>query len=240
MKYKNIVFDLYGTLIDIHTDELGEQTWKLFADYLRSWNVDYEALELKELFFHYDLSYRNLPSKHKVPEIEILDVFDQILQKKGQLLTREQIAQIGYRFRCISREYIRLFDGVINLLTLLHEHDCNVFLLSNAQSSFTRPEISMLHLDEYFDRIIISSDHGCMKPDPDFFYQLFQNRNEIVDVKDWIMIGDSISSDIMGADSIGMDSILLCNESEPEEKLPVHCIATVRGRNRMQLFDYLS
>lgn len=38
MKYKNILFDLYGTLVDIHTDEESENIWKrcvCFMDIIR-------------------------------------------------------------------------------------------------------------------------------------------------------------------------------------------------------------
>ena len=239
MKYKNIVFDLYGTLIDIHTDEHSDQTWSLFAEYLRTFNIDCNMKTLRDLFFSYDKIYREKPSIYIEPEIEILDVFDQIFREQGHPLSREKLSQIGYQFRCISREYIRLYDGVINLLALLHESNCNVYLLSNAQSCFTRPELFMFHLEEYFDRIIISSEHGCMKPDPSFFNLLFQNQLENLDRKDWVMIGDSIGCDVMGAASIGMDSILLCNDLEPNQQLPSQCIAVVKEQNRMKLIDFL-
>ena len=35
MRYKNYIFDLYGTLIDIHTDEEFPELWKFMADYLK-------------------------------------------------------------------------------------------------------------------------------------------------------------------------------------------------------------
>ena len=35
MKYKNYIFDLYGTLIDIHTDENEMMLWEFMVDYLK-------------------------------------------------------------------------------------------------------------------------------------------------------------------------------------------------------------
>jgi putative hydrolase of the HAD superfamily len=33
--YKNIIFDLYGTLVDIHTDEQNPKFWQKFAGLLK-------------------------------------------------------------------------------------------------------------------------------------------------------------------------------------------------------------
>ena len=35
MKYKNYIFDLYGTLIDIHTDENEMMLWEFMVEYLK-------------------------------------------------------------------------------------------------------------------------------------------------------------------------------------------------------------
>lgn len=32
MRYPNCIFDLYGTLVDIHTDESRPEFWKKMAD----------------------------------------------------------------------------------------------------------------------------------------------------------------------------------------------------------------
>ena len=35
LNYENYIFDLYGTLIDIHTDEGEQKLWKALAKYYR-------------------------------------------------------------------------------------------------------------------------------------------------------------------------------------------------------------
>ena len=35
MKYENYIFDLYGTLVDIHTDEEKTELWEKLAQFLR-------------------------------------------------------------------------------------------------------------------------------------------------------------------------------------------------------------
>jgi len=47
MKYENYIFDLYGTLVDIHTDEEDESLWKALAEYYGKYGADYTAKKSK-------------------------------------------------------------------------------------------------------------------------------------------------------------------------------------------------
>ena len=40
-EYKNFVFDLYGTLVDIHTVEESDALWERFSFFLRSKGLSY-------------------------------------------------------------------------------------------------------------------------------------------------------------------------------------------------------
>ena len=47
---KNYIFDLYGTLVDIHTDEGKEELWEKLALFYGYYNARYEAKELEKRF----------------------------------------------------------------------------------------------------------------------------------------------------------------------------------------------
>ena len=47
MKYQNYIFDLYGTLVDIHTDERKASLWKKIAVYFSAQGAAYTPKELK-------------------------------------------------------------------------------------------------------------------------------------------------------------------------------------------------
>ena len=51
MKYQNYIFDLYGTLVDIHTDESKSSLWKKIAVYFSAQGAAYTGKELKERYF---------------------------------------------------------------------------------------------------------------------------------------------------------------------------------------------
>ena len=59
---------------------------------------------------------------------------------------------------------IGLYDGVIELLEGLKQAGKKIYLLSNAQESFTIPEMEELGILPYFDGIMISSEEKVCKP----------------------------------------------------------------------------
>ncbi len=48
MKYQNCIFDLYGTLVDIHTDETSPQLWTRMAEAYRRSGALYRPGELRD------------------------------------------------------------------------------------------------------------------------------------------------------------------------------------------------
>ena len=48
--YDNYIFDLYGTLVDIHTEENDPLVWKKLALFYGYYDADYSSEELKERY----------------------------------------------------------------------------------------------------------------------------------------------------------------------------------------------
>ena len=97
-------------------------------------------------------------------------------------------------FRALSRRFLRAYDGVEELLEELRRRDRKLYLLSNAQTDFTRPEIEMLGLTRFFDGIVLSSEQGCKKPSPAFFRKLLEQYG--LEPSESIMIGNDGTADI--------------------------------------------
>ena len=49
MKYRDLIFDLYGTLVDIHTEESAE-VWEKCAIFFGFYGAKYTGKELKAAF----------------------------------------------------------------------------------------------------------------------------------------------------------------------------------------------
>lgn len=234
-EYKNYIFDLYGTLVDIHTNENKASLWKNMAVIYSMMGAHYAASELKKQYKELvceEASQMKAGISHKYAdesladeEIEILleNVFKRLFTQKGVETDSAQINQIGVVFRSLSLGYLKLFEGVPELLTRLKDKGKKVYLLSNAQRMFTEPEMKMLGIYDSFDGILYSSDAGVKKPSLHFYDALFGKYN--LKKEESVMIGNEYRADIYGAECYGIDSMYVFTAQSGAEpaKLPGNC-----------------
>jgi putative hydrolase of the HAD superfamily len=208
--YKNYIFDLYGTLIDIHTDEYSKNFFKKYAKWLRKQGFSFEWKLFYKLYTSLEHEYRAkamIDGEYTNPEIQIEYVFKDVFAMNGYDISDEQTLMLCEGFRRISLIYLSLFDDTINCLEGLRKAGKNIYLLSNAQRSFTWQELCLTGLVPYFDGILISSDEGCMKPDTKF-YDICCERYSL-DKSECIMIGNELKSDMAGAKASGIDGFYI-------------------------------
>lgn len=209
--YKNIIFDLYGTLIDIRTDEEDTQLWKNLALLYGYKGAVYTPKEIKASYQKYVLLEKEKVQKtypeYKYIDIPIENVFQKLFNEKKIDVEKYDIESIAASFRCFSTKKICLYDGVIDLLDSLKAAGKKIYLLSNAQSFFTLNELVYLSIYKYFDDIFISSEHNISKPDTLFFEKLIDKHK--LNKTETIMIGNDYLSDIEGAYNAGIDSIYI-------------------------------
>ncbi len=210
--YRNVLFDLYGTLLDIHTDESKRYLWQKMADYFRAYGAYYTPASLRQAYLH---TVRSLEAQlgGPYPEIQLELVFFALYRNKGIEADPALIQSTGTAFRTISRSRLALYPDVLELLDGLKKRRIGIYLLSNAQHMFTEPELRMTGLLPYFDGVLYSSDAGCRKPDPVFMDLLVSSCG--LDAKECIMIGNEASTDIAVAQAYGMDSIYLHTNLSP-------------------------
>lgn len=220
MKYQNCIFDLYGTLVDLHTDELHPRLWQEMTSLYRQHGADYTAGELQEDYFRIAREMEREPPyvNEEHPEIKIENVFRQLFLNKGVNASLDLSISVGECLRKSSMEYIRLFDGTADMLKALRANGQGVWLLSNAQRVFTAPELRSLGIETMFDGIYLSSDYGCKKPSPRFYNVLLHERG--IPVETAIMIGNDAVCDIQGAQSVGLSTLYIRTDVSPETPLP--------------------
>ena len=239
--YKNYIFDLYGTLIDINTDEWNVQLWKKMQILYGYRGAIYTYRELqKEYGKLIDKEKKAVHRRH--PEYRVIDikldkVFRSLYTQKGVKPTKADVLYTAEAFRCFSTKYIKLYDGVIDLLDTLKEKGKKIYLLSNAQRSFTENELNMLGLTPYFDGICISSDEECSKPDKCYFDILFERYG--LKKSDSIMIGNDYLSDIGGAADYGIDSLYIHQSISPKIEGELRSTYSVMDGNVYKIIDYL-
>lgn len=209
--YENVVFDLYGTLIDIHTDETKDSVWETMSWYFRLHQVNITPKKLKKAYFRQieqlENEKRKILGQNSYPEIDLIFVFQKLFEQHGVVCDEMLAKQICIFFRACTLERLRLYKGIEDLLKSLKEAGKNIYLLTNAQKVFTESEIEYAGFTEYFDGIVYSSEEGIRKPDRQF-YQILIDRYQLRPEKT-VMIGNDPECDVCGALNAGISAIYL-------------------------------
>lgn len=209
MKYKNYIFDLYGTLVDIHTDENDKKLWKALSKFYGKQGAPYTA---KEIHADYIANVEKLLTITE--EIQVEDVFRELYSAKEVNADSALILETCRFFRDNSTEYIKLYPWSLPILNSLKESGNGIYLLSNAQRSFTEHELEILGIIDYFDDILISSDCKVKKPNPVFFETLMTRCK--LNAKECLFVGNDEICDILGAKKAGMDTFYIHSNCSPE------------------------
>jgi putative hydrolase of the HAD superfamily len=200
-----VVFDLYGTLADVVTDEASSIRWQSLAAELRQSGVvvDEAGIDLHKRYE--DLcataaaagrSGRMLPW-----------VFRQILLEAGADGSQDQVTSFARKFRHATTEKLALREYAPQLIAELKLCRIRIGLLSNTEAILTRFDLERLRLDGSFDAVVLSSEVGTEKPGTDIYGAALDRLG--TGPEESIMVGDNWSTDIEGALLIGMRALYL-------------------------------
>ena len=242
-EYRNYIFDLYGTLVDIRTDETDRKIWEHMSLFYGYYGANYEADEMHQAYTEaVGVRERAMEQESSVqyahesyPEISLEEVFEELYRNKGVEADSALVLHTGQMFRAYSTKYIRLYAHAKELLEALKEAGRGVYLLSNAQRIFTEYELYYLGIHDLFDGILISSEEGCKKPDERFFRLLLERYR--LNASESLMIGNDMATDIAGAGKVNMDSFYIRSAISPRtlDTVGEECVHADYVMNKMNL-----
>jgi len=201
--YKHIFFDLDHTLWDFDTNS------KLAL------NEMYELNNLKEKgiydFNHFYQTYKPINDQfwylyhnHKVNKEELrLGRFRETLTRF--LIDDEDLIEVlAKQYLEISPSKTALIPNAIEVLNHLQSR-YEIHVITNGFAEVQRVKIENSGLKDYFKNVLISEEIGFQKPQPEIFHYAFKLAE--TSPENSLMIGDSLSTDIEGAQNAGMDSV---------------------------------
>lgn len=247
--FSNYVFDFYGTLVDVRTDENKPGLWRFMADFFAVYGCLLDAADLRDAFWRLDAREREEARRRSGlahAEIRIERVFLRLLLESparpcGILLGGRPVCEWRRRhardpevvlcslqdgdwaaaaanaFRIHSRDWLRPYPDTHPVLRELARRGKRLYLLSNAQGVFTRPEIAVTGLASFFPVPRISSEAGMMKPRREFLDALL--RDEGLEARDTAFVGNEMRSDMALAIRCGVRGIYLNTAGTPEGTL---------------------
>lgn len=206
---KAILFDLYGTLIDIRTDEYDPWVYSMLSQYLSYHSVYIGQEDLKKEYFE-GVRQQMDQSVEVYPEVDIYKVFTDIMLRYGhKKFARQIILDAILLFRSLTIRQFGVFAGLYDVLMPLVKK-YKTAIISDAQWSFSEAEMARLGLDRFFKLRVLSSRFGFKKPDERMFSVAMERLK--VEPRNSIYIGDNISKDLVGAKKAGMRFILFRSE----------------------------
>ena len=107
-----------------------------------------------------------------------------------------------------------LFPNAEELLQTLKIRGFRLFLITNGDKTVQNTRLMKSGLVQYFEKVFISEEIGAAKPDTRFF-DAVANAIDGFDKEKALVIGDSESSDILGANRYGLDACHVNLNSPP-------------------------
>ena len=147
MAIEAVIFDLYGTLVDIWTDEDDLSVYYALCKFLRYYGVSFKP---EDMAARYQESAAAHLLDHPGPygEIDVFMVFEDILlEGLRKSPERSLVTCLARLFRSLSTYRLELYPDALPALQGLSA-DYRLGLVSDAQWVFSEPEMRFLGLDK--------------------------------------------------------------------------------------------
>ncbi len=223
MRYQWLLFDADGTLFDYSRAE-DTALVQNFALHTLAFQPDYQ-LRYREINHQFWLRFE----QKQVTANELR------IGRFRQLFIELDIA---YDAEAFANTYLdqlaqqaHLIEGAAELIQTLNGR-YHLALITNGLADVQYPRLARSGLESYFSAVVVSDEVGVAKPNPGIFDVAFERMNQPAK-NEVLIIGDSLSSDITGGITYGIDTCWY-NPNGQSSDLPItHKIKTLHQLNEI-------
>ncbi|PCF83330.1 YjjG family noncanonical pyrimidine nucleotidase [Staphylococcus delphini] len=217
MDYKVILFDFDDTLVDFHDAEV-----QAYGHLMRHYEVPshlHDYHRFKEINQnHWEAFQRGEITKAEVLRHRFIATFETY-----GMTVNGQEADIVFRDG-LARAPIKWLAGIMPMLEALHSQYA-LAIVTNGVTDTQERRIAQTDLHTVIDHIFISDKVGAQKPNVGFFEAVFEVFDQY-DKKDFLIVGDSLTSDIQGGINAGIDTCWF-NHRQLENKTTIQPTYTI-------------
>ncbi len=212
--YKYLLFDADNTLLDFNAAEkqaLKEALAECPLQYSEEVRCRYHAIN--------DNEWKRLERGETTREILKYERFEKLYDEfgiNGKEFGR-YTADIYFEKLCLQGQMIDCAEEMLKDLS--EKYDC--YIVTNGTCAIQTERFARTPISKYVKHIFISEQIGYSKPSLHFFEKVFEFIGDS-DKSKYLVIGDSLTSDITGAVNSGVDSVWI-SENHTHD-LPTYCI----------------
>jgi len=200
MKYKAIIFDLFGTLVDSYSVQGYNRLITDMASALKLPSEGFSKLWR-------DTAYERAIGIFKTTEESIRYICSKLIISVNDENIRkcEQIRLEN------TRKALNPKNGAVDLLKSLKGFGYKIGLITNCST-----EVPLfwknIEFSHFFDVTIFSASVGMKKPDPQIYILACEQLG--VEPNECLYIGDGDSNELSGASQLGMDAVMIRDPNE--------------------------
>ena len=215
MRYKAIFIDIDDTLLDYIPccrEAFDAAMHELSTEYRIQSTDRITQDELFKLFF--EISGRLFSeAKHGLHTVaEVMELYPrEFIEKSGLVdegvsgLVERCTETFKHAFRASWGKTHTLVPGAEEMLARLQAKGYRLFAASNSFGHLQRSRLEQAGILHYFEDTYISMDIGYDKPDIRFYQEALRRCG--LQPSEVLMIGDSMTTDVLGAQSAGIDAL---------------------------------
>ncbi len=223
---KDVFFDLDHTLWDFD-----KNSYLAFKAVFNELGVCIDIENFLEAYRPVNLKYWKLYREEKVSKSELrrgrlIDTFN----KLNQNIPVKTIDAISDSYIAFLPDNNYLIHGTVELLEYLNPK-YSLHIITNGFEEVQNRKLTESGIIHFFDTVTNSEEVGVKKPNPLIFERAL--RKSSADLETSIMIGDNYEADILGAESLGLQTICF---NYHKEKIPVH---NIQVSDLIQIKNYI-
>lgn len=218
-KFKAVIFDMGGTLIDYGSP-------KQFMEILKS-NEFRNLADISEKYqsdlFH-GVRRKRKECRITLEEFEIMEVIESVLENncyRKNWVERRTIMTVLYR---LYTKGLKPFPEALEVLKYLKKKKITIGLVSNTSlpSYYHVNDLTRFGMHEMFSFLIFSSDLGYRKDHPFIYQRAVEQVNCFP--HEILFVGDMLDKDVLGPKREGMEAALITRSGINENHKEIHQI----------------
>ena len=203
--FEYLFLDLDDTILDFQKAE-----HIALSKTLRSFGLEPEEYVLKRYNLINKAHWEALERKELTRDQVLLGRFQVLFEEMGITVDAEKVARAYEDNLSIGHYFMPGAEEAVEALSKKYK----LYLASNGTAKMQAGRLKSANISRFFEQVFVSQELGANKPSLEYFEKCFA-RIPGIDKKKTIMVGDSLTSDILGGQNAGIATCWVNPDHKP-------------------------